>query len=272
MTPAGILVTIAPTLAQASIALNKLQSLGLDLERSIVPEEAHAELERARPNSPPEIELHGLTYQYRPDAEGKSFGIGPIDLVISPGELVFLVGGNGSGKTTLAKIITGLYSPSNGALLADGSPVVDQNRDSYRQIFLHAVFADSFLFPAISGSNSLGMADQADRYLSWLKMDQVVSLKDGRWSSLRLSQGQRKRLALIDAFLMDRPVYVFDEWAAEQDPEFREMFYHELLPALNQHGKTVIVISHDDRSTITWPTVWSGSTMARLSMRNQTAR
>ncbi|MCB1035646.1 MAG: cyclic peptide export ABC transporter, partial [Acidobacteria bacterium] len=58
---------------------------------------------------------------------------------------------------------------------------------------------------------------------------------------------QRKRLALVTALLEDRPVYLFDEWAADQDPEFKEVFYHQLLPELKARGKTAIVISHDDR-------------------------
>jgi putative ATP-binding cassette transporter len=49
------------------------------------------------------------------------------------------------------------------------------------------------------------------------------------------------------AYLEDRPVYLFDEWAADQDPLFKEMFYREFLPELKSRGKTVIVITHDDR-------------------------
>jgi putative ATP-binding cassette transporter len=62
-----------------------------------------------------------------------------------------------------------------------------------------------------------------------------------------LSQGQRKRLALLLAYLEDRPIYVFDEWASDQDPIFKEVFYHQILPELKARGKTTIVISHDDR-------------------------
>jgi putative ATP-binding cassette transporter len=74
-----------------------------------------------------------------------------------------------------------------------------------------------------------------------------VQVKDGTLSTIELSQGQRKRLALLTAFLEDRPFYIFDEWAADQDPFFREVFYLQLLPELKAKGKTVLVISHDDR-------------------------
>jgi putative ATP-binding cassette transporter len=62
-----------------------------------------------------------------------------------------------------------------------------------------------------------------------------------------LSSGQRKRLALIQVWLEDRPVIILDEWAAEQDPTFRRLFYTDILPDLKRQGKTLIVISHDDR-------------------------
>jgi putative ATP-binding cassette transporter len=51
----------------------------------------------------------------------------------------------------------------------------------------------------------------------------------------------------LTAYLEDRPIYVFDEWAADQDPQFKEIFYFELLARLKAAGKTAIVISHDDR-------------------------
>ena len=62
-----------------------------------------------------------------------------------------------------------------------------------------------------------------------------------------LVTGQRKRLALIVALLEDKPIYVFDEWAADQDAEFRQRFYEQIIPDLVARGKTVIAVTHDDR-------------------------
>jgi putative ATP-binding cassette transporter len=73
-----------------------------------------------------------------------------------------------------------------------------------------------------------------------------VQVKDGSFSSIALSQGQRKRLALLTAYLEDRSIYVFDEWASDQDPMFKQIFYTQLVPELKQRGKTILVISHDD--------------------------
>jgi len=54
-------------------------------------------------------------------------------------------------------------------------------------------------------------------------------------------------LALLVSLVEDKELYLFDEWAADQDPEFRDVFYNKLLPELKSRGKLVIVISHDDR-------------------------
>ena len=72
-------------------------------------------------------------------------------------------------------------------------------------------------------------------------------MTDGVFSTTRLSRGQRKRLALVTAYLEDRPIYLFDEWAADQDPLFRRVFYQRLLPELKRRGKTVVAVTHDDR-------------------------
>jgi putative ATP-binding cassette transporter len=89
--------------------------------------------------------------------------------------------------------------------------------------------------------------ERAFKYLSQLQLNHKVQVKDGTLSTTELSQGQRKRLALLAAYLEDRPIYVFDEWAADQDPHFKEIFYRQLLPELKARGKALLVISHDDR-------------------------
>ena len=170
----------------------------------------------------------------------------PIDLTLSPGELVFIVGGNGSGKSTLAKLITGLYVPDAGEILLDGILVDDRNRELYRQLF-STVFADFYLFERLLGLGLQDLDAQAKTYLEQLQLTHKVTIENGKLSTTALSQGQRKRLALLTAYLEDRPIYLFDEWAADQDPFFREIFYQQLLPELKQRGKAVLVISHDDR-------------------------
>jgi len=84
-------------------------------------------------------------------------------------------------------------------------------------------------------------------YLERLDIAHKVNVEAGVFSTTDLSAGQRKRLALIGTYLEQRPVIVFDEWAAEQDPTFRRIFYTEILQELKRQGKTLIVVSHDDR-------------------------
>jgi putative ATP-binding cassette transporter len=161
------------------------------------------------------------------------------------GEVVFVVGGNGSGKTTLAKLISGLYAPESGDIRLNGIEITDGLRDYYRQHF-SAVFSDFFLFESFIGLGS-NLDAQASQYLKDLELDHKVEIKDGKLSTTELSQGQRKRLALLTAYLEDRPFYIFDEWASDQDPVFKQVFYNRIVPALRERGKAVIVITHDDK-------------------------
>jgi putative ATP-binding cassette transporter len=136
--------------------------------------------------------------------------------------------------------------PENGYIALDGEPIRDTDKEFYRQYF-SAVFADFYLFEQILGLAAPELDDEANRYLSQLKLAHKVGVLKGKLSTIDLSQGQRKRLALLTAYLEDRPIYVFDEWAADQDPHFKAVFYLELLPKLKAKGKTVFVVSHDDR-------------------------
>ncbi|MEQ9607538.1 MAG: cyclic peptide export ABC transporter [Kiloniellaceae bacterium] len=193
-----------------------------------------------------ELRLEGVTHSYYSERDDESFVLGPIDLTLRPGEATFLVGGNGCGKTTLAKLITGLYQPEAGALRVNGAVVTEEARESYRQLF-SAVFSDFHLFESLLHAADSESDALANDWLRKLHLDHKVKVTDGAFSTRDLSQGQRKRLALIAACVEDRPVMVFDEWAADQDPVFKKAFYHQILGELKARGKTLLVISHDDR-------------------------
>jgi putative ATP-binding cassette transporter len=193
------------------------------------------------------IDFQGLEYKYEGNGEEAGFSVGPIDLTVRSGELVFITGGNGSGKTTFAKLLCGLYPPSAGEIQLDGTSVTNENRSWYSQHF-GAVFSDFHLFEKLYGHEDLPEVDSVVRtYLEELRLQNKVEVKDGRLSTTSLSQGQRKRLALLTSYVEDRPVYLFDEWAADQEPAFRDVFYYQILPSLKAKGKTIFVISHDDR-------------------------
>ncbi|HEY9605197.1 MAG TPA: cyclic peptide export ABC transporter, partial [Allocoleopsis sp.] len=233
-----------PTMNQASIALEKVESLGLMLASDTTERGGMTHL-NAKP-SWQSLELVGVTHTYRGEQETENFVLGPIALTFHPGEIVFIVGGNGSGKSTLGKLITGLYTPEGGEIRLDGTPITDDNREWYRQHF-SAVFSDFYLFGRLVGLTNSNLDTRAQQFLVQLQLDHKVEIKDGVLSTTALSQGQRKRLALLTAYLEDRPIYLFDEWAADQDPYFKRIFYTQILPELTKRGKTVLVISHDDR-------------------------
>ncbi|MHC5351625.1 cyclic peptide export ABC transporter [Metapseudomonas furukawaii] len=191
------------------------------------------------------IELRDVHYRY-PSRDGEpGFALGPLNLSLRRGEILFIVGENGAGKTTLIKLLLGLYAPAGGSVLLDGQVVDAGRRDDYRQLFT-TVLSDFFLFDDLVKEAGEVPAD-ALSYLQRLEIAHKVSIDDGRFSTTDLSTGQRKRLALLQAWTEQRPVLVFDEWAADQDPAFRRIFYTELLPDLQRLGKTIVVISHDDR-------------------------
>jgi len=232
----GILSAL-PAIAGARIAMKRVQQLITVLNPEITPKAYAAEPFTS-------LALEKIHYQYQGE-DGERFSLGPLSLTFKPGERVFIVGGNGSGKTTLANLLVGIFPADSGQLLLNGNPVAADDIQHWRQHF-SVIFSDFFLFDDAVFVTDRTQA-QVEHLLNLLKLSHKVSFSNGRFSTVALSQGQRKRLALLLSWLEDRPIYLFDEWAADQDPEFKAIFYHELLPMLKAEGKTVIAITHDDR-------------------------
>jgi putative pyoverdin transport system ATP-binding/permease protein len=243
MTPLQVIMNTLPNLGRASVALSKIETLGLSLTAQAT------DVTTTPPDEKPRFEnlkLVNVRHSYYLEGEADNFTLGPLDLTFNSGEVVFIVGGNGSGKTTLAKLLIGLYSPELGEIRLNDQLITDANREFYRRYF-SVVFADFYLFETLLGLDSPELDTKARDYLKRLQLDQRVRIEGTKFSTTKLSHGQRKRLALLTAYLEDRPIYLFDEWAADQDPLFKEIFYLQLLPELKARGKTVFVISHDDR-------------------------
>ena len=161
------------------------------------------------------------------------------------GEVVFISGGNGSGKSTLLKVLTGLYPPDSGTILFDGAEIEAENRDAYREHFT-AIFSDYHLFKRLYGIDNPD-PEEVRRLLALFELTGKTRIVDGEFTTIDLSAGQRKRLALMVGLLEKRPILVLDEWTADQDPGFRRKFYDELVPTLQKSGKTIVAVSHDDR-------------------------
>jgi multidrug/microcin transport system ATP-binding/permease protein len=220
-----------PTLIAAQVAFDKIATLTLAEPDPAFP------LPSA-PRAWQRIQLEEVSFHYQ--GEG-GFAVGPISLTIEKGEQIFIIGGNGSGKSTLAMLLTGLYQPVSGRILLDGEPIADRN--AYLALF-SAIFTDYHLFQHLLGPEPKQalIAEWLDR----LQMGSKLVIEQDFITNIELSQGQRKRVALLLALAEQREVMLFDEWAADQDPQFRRIFYQVLLPRLKEMGKTVIAISHDD--------------------------
>ncbi|WP_299410942.1 cyclic peptide export ABC transporter [Acaryochloris sp. IP29b_bin.148] len=242
MGPLGNIIQRLPNLATANVSIQKVNQMGLTLSQNA---EIDTVVTQPTLKQWHQLKLAQVVHTYHDPEVDHLFTVGPIDLTINSGELIFIVGGNGSGKSTLAKLITGLYTPESGEICLDSKPIIDTNREWYRQLF-STVFSDYYLFKRLISEDFSTLDKQAQTYLRKLELEKKVSVQDGQLSTTGLSQGQRKRLALLSAYLENRSIYLFDEWAADQDPIFREIFYTQLLAELKQRGKTLLVISHDD--------------------------
>ncbi|MGB0383289.1 MAG: cyclic peptide export ABC transporter [Ardenticatenaceae bacterium] len=243
------LVSAVPRWSEAQMAIDQIEKLGFSL---IMPTPIAKNANTKNANAlrlitdSVQIDVQALTYKYHQMTEENSFHIGPLTCTFKSGEIVFITGGNGSGKTTFLKLLIGLYIPKTGQITWNGRSVTAENLEQYRQNFA-VIFAEPYLFPHLMGLAGEKIDQHARAWLQRLQLTHKVKVVDGKLSTLNLSFGQRKRLALLTAYLEERPVYIFDEWAAGQDPEFREFFYRTLLPELKAQGKLVIAITHDDQ-------------------------
>lgn len=235
-----IILRSIPLIARAEFALDELERA----ERAVEAAAAGAETGEV-PAAFGEIRVRAATFTYRDAAGAPAFSIGPVDLTVPAGETLFVVGGNGSGKSTFLKLLCRLYPPDSGALELDGRPVGPAQAAEWRGLF-SSVFTDFHLFDRLYGLEDRDPAE-VNALLADLGLGRKVRFEDGAFSTTDLSTGQRKRLALAVALLERRPILILDEVAADQDQEFRERLYREILPRLKREGRTLIVVSHDDR-------------------------
>jgi putative ATP-binding cassette transporter len=193
-----------------------------------------------------EIQLDTVVFHYTTQTGDQHlFSIGPLSFKLKKGETVFIIGGNGSGKSTLLKLLIGLYYPLSGHLILDGEKIDEYTYPQYRSLF-STVFSDFYLFNQFYGLSQVD-EKKLKYFLDLMELNQKIQYQNGQFTHTHLSTGQRKRLALVMALMEDKPIYLFDEWAADQDPIFRTFFYQVLLKDLKAQGKTVIAVTHDDR-------------------------
>jgi putative ATP-binding cassette transporter len=235
------LVQSIPVITSANDAADNIQKLE-DRLRETVTESGPVAAPRKQFKL---IEMRNVEFSYVDKWSDTFFKVGPIDFRLNAGELVFVTGGNGSGKSTFLKLLAGLYQPDSGEIVFDGVYVTDRTRQDYREL-IAAVFPDFHTFQRLYGIPDPD-PDEVERLLAEFRLLDKTGIINREFRTVDLSSGQRKRLALIVSLLEKRPILLLDEWASDQDPEFRRKFYFELLPALTAAGATVVAISHDDR-------------------------
>lgn len=243
MGPLEIFISSIPFFAKANVAAANLQELENQLDAAH--DMPSSEMAVAIPALFNTITFKDVMFSYL-DPEGQQlFSVGPINEEVRHGEVLFVIGGNGSGKSTFLKLLTGLYAPRAGVVRIDDILLNRDSIASYRELF-SIVFTDFHLFERLYGIEDIDN-ERVTSLICEMELDKKTSFSNGSFTNVNLSTGQRKRLALIAALMDDKPVCVFDEVAADQDPAFRKYFYETFLAKLKSQGKTVIAVSHDDR-------------------------
>ena len=188
------------------------------------------------------ISLKSVGYTH---AGSNGFSIQNIDLKIEKGEVIFLTGGNGSGKTTLLSVLTGLYPRASGGIFINEQELPVMLPQQFRELFA-SVFTDFFIFDQPFGLDEQGMVI-FEEWLNRLNVRDKFTGDIDELGKVDLSTGQRKRVALALALAEQRPILILDEWAADQDPDTRRIFYEEIIPTLKNEGITVFAITHDEQ-------------------------
>ncbi|MCS3796537.1 cyclic peptide export ABC transporter [Niastella sp. OAS944] len=245
--PLNVIVKSIPDVVGIKVSWNRIQNFVRSVKELRVGELERPLKEMKRSarkiNEVKVIEAQNISFQYKNEIEDEEkYCIGPLNFSARAGEITFVVGGNGSGKTTLAKLLTGLYSPDNGTVSINGRAMDDKELGEYFSV----IFSDFYLFKTLYTEEESTPA-QMDELIKLLRLQGKVTVNNNKFSTISLSRGQSKRLALLQCYLEDRPIFLFDECAADQDPEFKHFFYCSLLPAMKSMNKILIIITHDDR-------------------------
>jgi putative ATP-binding cassette transporter len=238
--PINNLINMQNVYTRLKVANNRIKKFLTDFDST----DAMVTIQNTNQEEFSSLRFEKIRFEYENDAAEKTFALGPVNLSIEKGEMIFIIGGNGSGKSTFINILTGLYQPTAGELIINEQQYVRGKTTT--QNLIAAVFTDNHIFSKNYDKYTLENNKEYRDLLRIMELDKVI--QDDKEDSARrpFSKGQGKRMSLIFALLEDKPILVLDEWAADQDPHFRKYFYENLLPKLKQEGKTIIAVTHDD--------------------------
>jgi len=256
----GSLVIFISYLASLFTPIQGLSQLAGTLQRALVGAERVVDIldtpttlaERVgAPPLPPvrgTVTLNHVTFGYDPDEPV----LHDVDLVVSPGEIVALIGASGAGKTTIVSLLLSYYDPQAGAVGLDGHPLHRFDPDSCRHQ-VSAVLQEPMLFDASVAENirygrldatnaevfAASVVAQADDFIRALPQGYDTGVGP---RGTRLSGGQRQRVAIARAVIKAAPVLVLDEATSALDPATEAQLLPELRRACAQSA--VLLVAH----------------------------
>lgn len=199
----------------------------------------------------PQIEVKNVGFQYAKSEERES-ALKQISFSVEKGEFISLVGKNGCGKSTLAKLLNGLFEPSEGTVSVSGvdtsnedtifevrskAGMVFQNPDN--QMVATIVEDDVAFGPENLGVEPSEIIKRVDESLA------AVGMSDYKNSTAsRLSGGQKQRVAIAGVLAMKPEIMILDEATSMLDPDGREEVM-SVVKKMNDGGITIINITHD---------------------------
>lgn len=235
---------------------DELQEVVIAIERinDVIDAEPEEDLQRETRRILPSLKGHlrfeQVTFRYRPNSDANI--LENLTFEVQPGQTVALVGRSGSGKTTLAKLILGLYPPTEGNLFIDGHNVTSLSLRSLRQR-IGVVDQDTFMFggtirenltirhPEATLEEVIEAAQMAGAHLFIKELPMGYETQIGEGGSM-LSGGQRQRLAIARALLGNPRLLILDEATSSLDTESERIIQANLSKILQ--GRTTIVIAH----------------------------
>jgi putative ATP-binding cassette transporter len=175
--PVGSLVGLMPQLEKVRMAIGYIYDLEAQLDKSVELREIHNGDEPVVPNGFKNIRFENVTFHYQDEKRSGGFELGPLNLSIRSGEVLFLIGGNGCGKTTLLKILTMLYFPKQGKVFIDEHQIERTGILRYREMF-SAIFSDFHLFSKLYGMEDADPA-KVNELLKFMEISNNTEFKDG---------------------------------------------------------------------------------------------
>ena len=189
----------------------------------------------------------------------KSFGelevLKGVDLAVSSGEIVSIVGPSGAGKTTLLQILGTLDKPDSGSVLVDGMDVSKLNSDQmsgfrnkhigfifqFHQLLPEFTALENVIIPALIGGTDFKKANQrAKELLDYLQLTDRLEHKPSE-----LSGGEKQRIAVARALINNPSLILADEPSGSLDTQNKEELHKLLFDLRDKFGLTEVIVTHD---------------------------